>query len=160
MVSAQTVLYEEELKQLSSLCENLTHDANARAVLLIDKNGQFLTSFGDIQSIDTTALASLTAGNVAATSGLAKIIGEKEFPHVFHEGEKDNLHLSLVGQKVILLVMFDKRSSLGLVRMKVKKAAEDLAIILAAMDSKAEKQLKASSFISDVSDEDIDNLFA
>jgi predicted regulator of Ras-like GTPase activity (Roadblock/LC7/MglB family) len=159
LVSAQMVMYEEELKQLSSLCERLTHDANARAVLLIDKNGQFLTSFGDVQNIDTTALASLTAGNVAATSGLAKIIGEKEFPHVFNEGEKDNLHLSVIGQKVILVVLFDKRSSLGLVRLRVKKASEDLVRVLATMDAKAEKELKSSP-IAEITDEDIDNLFS
>ena len=39
------------------------------------------------------ALASLTAGNVAATDGLARLIGEKEFSILFHEGERDNIHI-------------------------------------------------------------------
>ena len=65
---------------------------------------------GDIENLDTTSLASLTAGNVAATDGLAKLIGEKEFSVLFHEGEKDNIHISIVGERVILVVIFDERS--------------------------------------------------
>jgi len=63
----------------------------------------------------------LTAGNIAATGGLAKLIGEREFSILFHEGERDNLHISIVGQRVILVVIFDQKSSLGLVRLRVKE---------------------------------------
>src|SRR2546428_5861190 len=115
------VMYEEELKLTSAICERLTREANAKAVLLVDRNGQYITSHGEVDNLDTTSLASLTAGNIAATSGLAKLIGEKEFPNVFHEGEKDNLHLSIVAQRAILVVMFDQRSSLGFVRLRVQK---------------------------------------
>jgi hypothetical protein len=51
---------------------------------------------GELEQFDTTSLASLTAGNVAATDGLAKLIGEKEFSILFHEGERDNIHISIV----------------------------------------------------------------
>ena len=159
MLNSQMVIYEEEFKQISSLCERLTHEAHARAVLLIDKNGQFITSYGDIADLDTTSLASLTAGNIAATSGLAKLIGEKEFPNIFHEGEKDNLHLSVVAGRVILVVMFDKRSSLGLVRLRVKKTSEEMANIFLAMEAKAGREMAEAPF-AEISDEDIDNLFS
>ena len=71
MVDQSMVMYEEEFKQISSLCERLTREANAKAVLLVDKNGQFITSHGEVANLDTTSLASLTAGSVAATGGLA-----------------------------------------------------------------------------------------
>ena len=90
-------------------------------VFLVDKNGQQIAYNGDINNLDTTSLASLTAGNVAATDGLARLIGEKEFSVLFHEGERDNIHISIVGKRVILVVIFDERSSLGLVRLRVKK---------------------------------------
>ena len=73
-----------------------------------------------------TSLSSLTAGNVAATGGIAKLLREKEFTSQFHEGEKTNVHITLVGSRVILVVLFDERSSLGLVRLRVKKATEEL----------------------------------
>src|SRR5512137_3194781 len=146
MGEQQMVMYEEEFKQISTICERLTREANAKAVLLVDKNGQYITSHGEIDNLDTTSLASLTAGNIAATSGLAKLIGEKEFPNVFHEGERDNLHLSIVAQRAILVVMFDQRSSLGLVRLRVKKASEELAHIFNIMIAKAQNHAQGTPF--------------
>ena len=55
---------------------------------------------------------------------LAKLLKENEFATQFHEGEKANIHIQLVGNRVILVVIFDSRSSLGLVRLRVKKASE------------------------------------
>jgi predicted regulator of Ras-like GTPase activity (Roadblock/LC7/MglB family) len=159
MGDQQMVMYEEEFKQISTICERLTREANAKAVLLVDKNGQYITSHGEIDNLDTTSLASLTAGNIAATSGLAKLIGEKEFPNVFHEGEKDNLHLSIVAQRAILVVMFDKRSSLGLVRLRVKKASDELANIFNTMIAKAQTHAQGTPF-AEITDDDIDNLFS
>ncbi|MBN1962070.1 MAG: roadblock/LC7 domain-containing protein [Deltaproteobacteria bacterium] len=159
MVEQQMVLYEEEFRQIAAVCERLNREANAKAVLLVDKNGQFITSSGEIDDLDTTSLASLTAGNYAATSGLAKLIGEKEFPNVFHEGEKDNLHLSIVAQRAILVVMFDQRSSLGLVRLRVKKSSEELTKIFQMILAKAEQQSQETPF-GEITDDDIDNLFS
>src|ERR1700675_3979646 len=108
------VMYEEEFRLISTALERLNRDANSKVVYLIDKNGQLIAHAGDSRQIDSTSLASLAAGNIAATGGLAKLIGEKEFSILFHEGEKDNLHISIVGGRVILVVLFDNRSSLGL----------------------------------------------
>ncbi len=159
MVDQQMVMYEEEFKQISAICERLTREANAKAVLLVDKNGQYITSHGEIDNLDTTSLASLTAGNIAATSGLAKLIGEKEFPNIFHEGERDNLHLSIVAQRAILVVMFDQRSSLGLVRLRVKKANDELTKIFTVMIEKAQS-LATNTPFAEITDDDIDNLFS
>jgi hypothetical protein len=74
---------------------------------------------GETQGLDATSLASLIAGSIAATASLAKLMGEQEFLSVFHEGQKDHMHVSVVGQRVILVVMFDQRSSLGLIRLRV-----------------------------------------
>ena len=156
-MNQQMVMYEEEFKQISAICERLTRESNAKAVLLVDKNGQYITSHGEIDNLDTTSFASLTAGNIAATSGLAKLIGEKEFPNVFHEGEKNNLHLSIVAQWAILVVMFDQRSSLGLVRLRVKKVSEELAGIFTTMTAKAQSQAQGTPFAEIT---DIDNLFS
>src|SRR2546429_3464678 len=75
----QMVMYDEEFQQISAVCERLAREANAKIVFLVDKNGQLIASVGATENLDTTSLASLTAGNIAATGGLAKLIGEKEF---------------------------------------------------------------------------------
>jgi predicted regulator of Ras-like GTPase activity (Roadblock/LC7/MglB family) len=157
------VMYEEEFRRIDNELQRLYVQTNAKVVFLVDKNGQLVASAGETHDIDTTSLASLTAGNIAATGGIARLLGEKEFTILFHEGEKDNIHISLIGQRIILVVIFDKRSSLGLVRLRVKKASESLVKIFDDIGSKSEKErteggLEESPF-AEISDEDIDNLF-
>jgi predicted regulator of Ras-like GTPase activity (Roadblock/LC7/MglB family) len=138
-------------------------DANAKAVFLVDKNGQMVAEAGELVGIDTTSLASLVAGNIAATGGLAKIIGENEFPVHFHQGERDNVHITLVAQRIILVVVFDDRSSLGLVRLRVKKAGQKLAELFEDLFKKAESEFSdegPGSPFAEITDDDIDNLFS
>ncbi len=157
-MNPQMVMYEAEYHRITVVCDRLTRDANAKVVFLVDKNGQLIASSGSTHNIDTVSLASLTAGNIAATGGLAKLIGEKEFSILFHEGERDNLHISIVGQRSILVVLFDTRSSLGLVRLRVKKASEELAKIFEELQARADAP-GAHTLFGEITDEDIDNLF-
>jgi len=157
------VMYDDDFKQLNFILEKLLKEANAKVIFLVDKNGQLISGVGETERFDTTSLASLTAGNIAATGGLAKLIGEKEFSILFHEGEKDNLHISIVGSRVILVVLFDSRSSLGLVRLRVKKASEELSQIFDSLAKRAEEREKSgeSDFpFAEITDDDIDNLFS
>src|SRR5438270_2473602 len=165
MATPDLVLYDEEFQKIKDALHRLRTDANANVVFLVDKNGQQIAAIGDLASLDTTSLASLTAGNVAATDGLARLIGEKEFSILFHEGEKDNIHISIVAQRVILVVIFDERSSLGLVRLRVKKASQELNDVFARIMSKVEKEKSSSgaafeSPFAEITDEDIDSLFS
>ncbi|MDQ2970511.1 MAG: roadblock/LC7 domain-containing protein [Acidobacteriota bacterium] len=165
MSTTDFVLYEEEFQKIKEALGRLRLDANANVVFLVDKNGQQIAAMGDLTTLDTTSLASLTAGNVAATDGLARLIGEKEFSILFHEGEKDNIHISIVAQRVILVVIFDERSSLGLVRLRVRRATAELDRIFEEIKEKAERE-KASvrvdfeSPFSEITDDDIDRLFS
>jgi predicted regulator of Ras-like GTPase activity (Roadblock/LC7/MglB family) len=159
MAYPQLIMYEEEAKQIANILDKLVRDSNAKAVFLVDKDGQLISQAGETENFDSTSLASLTAGNIAATGGLAKLIGEKEFSIIFHEGEKDNIHISIVGQRVILVVIFDYRSSLGLVRLRVRKASDELAEIFEKLAEKATKSKSSESPFAEITDEDIDKLF-
>jgi predicted regulator of Ras-like GTPase activity (Roadblock/LC7/MglB family) len=158
------VMYEEEYSKIQDILETLRKAANAKFVVLVDKAGQQIASNGDLRNIDTTSLASLTAGNVAATDGLAKLIGEKEFSILFHEGEKDSIHISIVDQRVILVVIFDEHSSLGLVRLRVKKAQTELSDVFKEVLEKSDRRSagkgQAQSPFAEITDEDIDSLFS
>src|SRR5215468_6497547 len=117
-MGAELILFEEEYQRIHDAISRLKRDANALSVYMIEKSGQQLAAVGQTDDIDATALASLTAGNVAATEGLARLVGEREFSSLFHEGERENIHITVVGGRVILLVVFDETSSLGLVRLR------------------------------------------
>src|ERR671911_2234368 len=164
MATPDLVMYEEEYLLIKDTLQRLQVDSNSKIVFLVDKNGQQIAVHGDMKGVDATSLASLTAGNVAATDGLARLIGEKEFSILFHEGEKDNIHISIVAQRVILVVIFDERSSLGLVRLRVKKASTELNDVFARIMSKVEREKAAAgstfeSPFAEITDEDIDSLF-
>ena len=158
MVQPQIVMYEEEFNQIQDVCEKLVRDANAIVVFIVDKNGQLIATAGEYENLDTTSLASLTAGNIAATGGMAKVLKENEFATQFHEGEHQNVHIQIVGQRVILVVIFDERSSLGLVRLRVRKANQALNDVFEKLIEKANDP-NASSPLEEITDDDIDNLF-
>ena len=156
------VMYEEEFDRIKLLLDTLRMDASAKIVFLVDKNGQQIAEVGEVNLVDATSLASLTAGNVAATDGLAKLIGEKEFSILFHEGRKDNIHISIVGQRLILVVIFDERSSLGLVRLRVRKASAEIERVLNEMETKSQMvgSVESLSPFAEITDDDIDALFS
>ena len=162
-LTPQLVLFEEDHKRILEVAERLVREANAKAIFLVDKNGQLVAESGELTGIDTTSLASLVAGNIAASGGLAKLIGESEFPVHFHQGERDNVHITLVAQRIILVVVFDERSSLGLVRLRVKKAGQRLSEVFDRVFKRAESEFdepSPGSPFAEISDEDIDNLFS
>ncbi len=158
-MNPRSVIFEEEQRLLDEECAQLARAALARAIFLLDKNGQIISATGEISSIDTTSLASLVAGTAAATSSLARLLGEEEFPVHFHEGQHTHLHISLVDDEHILTVIFDHRSSLGLVRLRVKKASKRLVELFRVVAEKQSQDQGANVF-SEITDEDIDNLFS
>ena len=161
MMDQQFVLYEEDHRRILAVIGRLVREANAKGVFVVDKNGQLIAEAGEVRGIDSTSLASLTAGSIAATGGLAKIIGEEDFPIHFHQGVRDNLHITTVAKRMILVVIFDERSSLGLVRLRVKKAGAELDKIFEDVRKRAESEsATAASPFADITDDDIDNLFA
>jgi predicted regulator of Ras-like GTPase activity (Roadblock/LC7/MglB family) len=161
MFDSQLVMLEDDFRKIAAVSDRLVRDANAKGVFVVDKAGQLIAEAGEMRGIDSTSLASLTAGCIAATGGLAKIVGEEEFPIHFHQGQRDNLHITLVGGRMILVVVFDERSSLGLVRLRVKKAGAELARIFEEIEKKSEQQAaQGGSPFAEITDDDIDNLFS
>jgi predicted regulator of Ras-like GTPase activity (Roadblock/LC7/MglB family) len=153
------IMREPQYDRIVSVLHKLRAESLSRVVFLVDKNGQPIAVQGDVSNIDTTSLASLAAGNVAATGGMAQLIGEKEFPTLSHEGERESIHICIIG-RTLLVVVFDDRSSLGLVKLRVKQASRELAAIFEDVerDSTAKREQDDSLFAG-ITDDDIDSLF-
>ena len=159
MKQGHFILHEKEHTAFQSALRKLLTDSYAKVVFLVDKNGSLLSSAGETEDFDTTSLASLDAGNIAATGGLASLIGEKEFSILFHEGERDNMHISVVENRLILVVVFDGRSSVGLVRLRVRRAGEELGKILKSVDETVGKEEEGEGVIEELTEADIESLF-
>ena len=157
MADAPILLREQQYHQIKAVLARLRLDSSARLVFLVDKDGQQIAVQGEVGNLDTTSLASLAAGNVAATGGIAELLGEKEFPTLSHEGEKDSIHISVIG-RLLLVVVFDERSSLGLVKLRSKQIARQLAELFEEVTRGDYDDLEST--FSEITDEDIDSLFS
>jgi predicted regulator of Ras-like GTPase activity (Roadblock/LC7/MglB family) len=153
------VIYEEEHAQLTETCERLARDALAKAIFIVDKDGQLVTMTGETTGIDTTGMASLVAGSTAATGGLAQMLGEEEFPVHFHEGQHTHVHVSVIGGAMILVVIFDDRSSLGLVRLRTKRAYSDMMAVYEKVQARMNDESQKMDLFGEITDDDIDSLF-
>ncbi len=158
MADTPIVMREPQYRQIKAVLNKLRLDSAARVTVLIDKDGQEIAVDGDVSNLDTTSLASLTAGNVAATGGMARLIGEKEFPTLSHEGERESIHICVIG-RALLVVVFDDRSSLGLVKLRVKQVSGELAAIFETVVREARKSAEEATLFAEITDEDIDSLF-
>src|SRR6478672_927181 len=160
MAETPFILQEQQFQRLKAILERLRVECAARCVFLVDRDGQPIAFNGDIGNMDTTSFSSLAAGNVAATSSMAKLIGEDTFPAVVHEGERESIFISVIGRS-LLVVVFDERSTLGLVKIRTKRASFEVAALLeeATRDS-ANYRINKNTFFAEITDEDIDSLFS
>ena len=156
MPDTPILLREQQYHQIKAVLARLRMDSSAKVVFLVDKDGQEIASQGEVGSLDTTSLASLAAGNVAATGGMAQLIGEKEFPTLSHEGERESIHICVIG-RLLLMVVFDERSSLGLVKLRSKQVSNQIATMFDAITEASKEDL--DSPFAGITDEDIDSLF-
>ncbi len=160
MANTTILLREQRYHQIKAVMARLRLDSAARLVVLVDKDGQQIAVHGELGELDTTSLASLVAGNVAATGGMAKLIGEREFPTLSHEGERESIHISVIG-RVLLVVVFDDRSSLGLVKLRSKQISQELADAFAEIERESEFSTGADALpFEEITDEEIDSLFS
>ena len=160
---ANLVIYEEDLTRINTCLSGLQDNARSQAILLIEKSGQLITTAGKTCDLDSTSLASLAAGHIAAAGGLAQLLGEKEFSIVVHEGVRRHLYISLIGQ-VILLVVFDYRTPPSKVRLRVKKFTGQINEIFNELSQRPEGyQGKggpvSASVLSEVTDAEVEGLF-
>jgi predicted regulator of Ras-like GTPase activity (Roadblock/LC7/MglB family) len=149
---------EDDHQQLSKVLQRFLHDAKARCALLVDRAGQLVATVGEPPNFDATAFATLTAADFSANDQLARLIGEKDFSVLFHQGERESMYLADVARRVILVVLFDNRTTLGLVRLKLKGTVEELARLFEELFARQAAQPAVRGILAGAEDE-IDRLF-
>jgi predicted regulator of Ras-like GTPase activity (Roadblock/LC7/MglB family) len=157
MADTPILLREQQYHQIKAVLARLRMDSSAKVVFVVDKDGQEIAVQGEVGNLDTTSLASLAAGNVAATGGMAELIGEKEFPTLSHEGERESIHISVIG-RILLIVVFDERSSLGLVKLRSRQVSQQLAMMFEEITRAGNDDIESP--FAGITDEDIDSLFS
>ena len=147
MANDNFIIYEEEINRIEAIISRMLQSAEARCALLVDKDGHLITRQGFTHSLDTTALAALLAGSFASTKEIARLVGEPEFSVLFHQGKKDHIHMCLIGVRSILVVIFDYRTTIGMVRLCAKETAAELTKVFEEISQNS--QAKAASAVTD-----------
>jgi len=164
MVKTDWTIYEEDYWAINSEIKELLNNSNSQSVLLIDKTGQMIASVGVEPDFDLMSFASLCAADFEANAQLAKLIGEKDFSTLYHQGSDESMYLAKVASHIILVVLFNKRTTLGLVRLRVKKTVEGLNTILPRLFDKLQyENEELKEFDEEFTDElnkEIDALFS
>jgi predicted regulator of Ras-like GTPase activity (Roadblock/LC7/MglB family) len=124
--SASWSFTQDDSDGLTQTLQRFLYDSNARCAMLVDRSGQLVATVGEQPNFDPTAFATLTAADFSANDQLARLIGESDFSTLFHQGEKESMYLADVARRVILVVLFDNRTTLGLVRLKMKHTVDEL----------------------------------
>ncbi|MBX3145997.1 MAG: roadblock/LC7 domain-containing protein [Gemmatimonadales bacterium] len=160
MTSASWSLREDDAARIRAILEGLLSEANARTALLVDRTGQMLATAGEQPTFDPVAFASLTAADFSANDQLARMLGEPEFGALFHQGEKESLYLADIARRVILVIRFDNRTTLGLVKLRVRSVVTRLSALFTEMFERqdAESPRVEAAFLGEAEDE-IDKLF-
>ncbi|PIE22174.1 MAG: MglB protein [Planctomycetota bacterium] len=123
------VFYKDDIEVINRVLSEFLRLSGAKCALLVDKEGHMVTKQGEVKSFDMDTISALVAGSFAATKEMAKLLGEEHFTCLFHQGERDNIQLSLVGDRTLLTVMFDERTTVGMVRLYSGEACKKLGQI-------------------------------
>ncbi|MDA3917978.1 MAG: roadblock/LC7 domain-containing protein [Deltaproteobacteria bacterium] len=120
-----------QLKAIDKVISTDLIDAGIDYVIFMDMAGNTIAKHDNGKNnLDSVAFAALAAGNFAAVDAMAKLVGESEFSLLFHKGKKLSIHFSKVNDDTLLITMFTKDISLGLVRLKVSEAINQINKIL------------------------------
>jgi predicted regulator of Ras-like GTPase activity (Roadblock/LC7/MglB family) len=165
MVRTNWKVFEEDYWAISTTLQELLKNSNATSVILLDKTGQLIGNVGEEPRFDMHSFASLCAADFEANAQLAKLIGEKDFSTLYHQGSNESMYLARVEKDIILVVLFDKKTTLGLVRLRTKKAVDSLSSVIRGLYDKLEYENEeySSEFGEDFTAQaelEIDSLFS
>jgi predicted regulator of Ras-like GTPase activity (Roadblock/LC7/MglB family) len=150
---------EDDFAAITQSLQRFLADTNARSALLVDRAGQLVATVGEQPTFDATAFATLTAADFSANDQLARLVGETDFSTLFHQGEKESLYLADVARRLILVVLFDNRTTLGLVRLRMKQAVQELTTLFDVIFSRGRADGTSRPKLLDGAESEIDELF-
>ncbi|MFH0939298.1 MAG: roadblock/LC7 domain-containing protein [Planctomycetota bacterium] len=127
MRQARLVFYEQDVVEINKILADFLDRAQAKCALLIDKEGHLVTKKGFTKSFNTDSIAALVAGSFAATKQVAQLLGETEFSIIFHQGKTENIYIGLVAERALVVVIFDDRTTLGMVRLYADELMKKLS---------------------------------
>lgn len=129
----------------------LVGEASAVAVMVVRGDGQLLTWAGGVD--EPSSLGALAAGSMAASEALLAGVHDRGGPSVSLDGHEQSFFLQPIDPGVFLVVVFDRRCSLGLVRLRARRLVEEAKPWVAGLRP-------AGGLLADLGDDEVDALFS
>ena len=153
------VFYVRDIERLDGELDGFLELSGARVALLIDREGHLVTRRGEVAQSSIESISALIAGSFAATREMARLLGEEEFTTLFHQGHRDSIQVSLVGDRALFAMVFDERTNLGLVRYYAVESTRRLSEILKEINERTGETQSLSSDFSTSAAAALDKLF-
>jgi predicted regulator of Ras-like GTPase activity (Roadblock/LC7/MglB family) len=143
------VFYKDDIELIDKVLAEFLRLSGSKCALLIDKEGHLVTKQGEVKSLNMDTISALVAGSFAATKEMAKLLGEEHFSCLFHQGERDNIQLSLVGDRTLLTILFDDRTTVGMVRLYASETCKKLCQVF---ETTAQRQASGKDNLESLDD--------
>ncbi len=130
------ILTIEDVANIDGVLQDYLQKSESDLAVIIDKGGNVISQYGDLEVMDVTIIAALAAGSFAATKELARRIGEVEFNALYHQGNGSHIFMNSVDDDTIMITVFGGQTTVGLVRFYSTSAASGLANVLRGLREK------------------------
>ncbi len=156
------VYYAEDMEALEHVLDRLLDLSRAKRAMLIDVEGHMVASRGSgADELDIESISALVAGTFAATKETAKLLGEKEFSVLFHQGETDSIQLTLMDERLLLGIIFDDSTTIGMVRLYANETAKKVQEVLSRPhDDESDESAVLSEEFGESAEQSLDELFS
>ena len=123
----------ENVANLDGILADFLTKSDAELTVVIDRGGNVISQYGDMTVMDVTIIAALAAGSFAATKELARRIGEVEFNALYHQGNGNHIFMNSVDDDTIMITVFGRRTTVGLVRFYSASTAQAVGVLLKSL---------------------------
>jgi predicted regulator of Ras-like GTPase activity (Roadblock/LC7/MglB family) len=160
MRNARLVFYEDDVEEINKTLADFLDRSQAKCALLVDKEGHLVTKKGFTKSFNADSIAALVAGSFASTREMAKLLGETEFTVLFHQGKEENIHIGLVAERALVVVIFDDRTTLGMVRLYAEELTQKLTqSLLNSLEKNKDRTVEIGKEFGAASEKALDDFF-
>jgi predicted regulator of Ras-like GTPase activity (Roadblock/LC7/MglB family) len=119
---------------LADPMRRFVRESRARIALVVRGSGQVLAQHGFAGSYEVMNVAALAAAAHASSRALADVVGSRGWQHLYHAGSERSIFLAPIRtpvEELIIVVIFDAESSLGVVQYFFEQFAGDIVALAA-----------------------------
>lgn len=144
-MSTSSAINEDQSRTCYCALSDLAVQSEANAVLLTDVGGNILASVTKTGEGAIATIGALAAGSFAATRELAAIVGEPSFHAIHHQGENTGIYMQSATPQFLIVVLFDRTTTAGLVKLYVGRTIQELRPLLAKVEGQSVEAAQSTS---------------